>query len=403
MSSEEIANSSCGSQSLDPTVAFTSVPTLDVASLMVTTDGADSMLNLQSSHEKDTGFLSSDHNPGTFNHGEHIIAPSDLAKVWDGCIDDDLFRDDAMGNLGLDNDMFLVPPLSETASIPVDQATDETPTCNDDLHQYLKACVPSNTLGIAQSVDNPMRSLDGLRSTPSTIRSTSLPFMAPTDGQPGLHRDQADFMLLTPTSHTSQDKQAVREIDSSVRRSASSMYTSGSWSQFLHNITSPSRDSCKPTDSVDKLHSGSVRHTGFDDYCIPQPQRSKPCKCSRSQQTSVQSSIHSTGTPRDPNRGSSLPNMPEEGMSSMQLLELSARFARLADAQRQRGRQVLSRRTKVRASEWSRPYNHHSPRVDWSSCEDDELLDYLADEASSLENQDDLLIQFINCRRQRSQ
>jgi hypothetical protein len=202
MSNDEVTNNGYESQSLDRHVALTSIPTLDVASLMVTTDDADSMPNLQTSHKKDTSLLSSDLNPGTFNHGEHIFAPSDLAEIWDGCINDDLFRDDAMGNLDLDNSMFLSPrqSASAAASMPVDQAIDETPTCNNTLHQFLEGYVPSTTSSIAQSTDNPMISLDVLQSSPSTVRSTSLPFISSTDTQAGRHMNQDDLILQTPTS-----------------------------------------------------------------------------------------------------------------------------------------------------------------------------------------------------------
>jgi hypothetical protein len=338
MSNDDVVNSGFEGQSLDPKVTITSIPTLDVASLMVPTDDAESMLDTRKS-DKDTGFLSSDVNLNTFDLGEHIFAPSDLAEAWNGCIDDDLFRDDSLGNLGLDNDMFLTPPHSEPAPsrVLVDQAIDETSGCDDRLHQYLEGYVPSNISSIAQSDDNPMTSLDDLQTSSSTVRSTPLPFMVSTDSQAG-------FMLQTPRSQNSQGKQTMMEDAGSVRRPATSTSAPGSWSQFLHGITSPSRDCRKRTNLIDKSQCGSVRQTDSytHDHSNSQSQRSKPCRCSRSHQSSILPCSHSAETPRNLDRGSSLPNMPEEGMSSIQLLELSARFARLADAQRQRERQVLS-------------------------------------------------------------
>jgi hypothetical protein len=180
----------------------------------------------------------------------------------------------------------------------------------------------------------------------------------------------------------------MMEDAGSLRRPATSTSTPGSWSQFLH-------------DPVDTPQCASGRHGGYHDHGHPQSLRSKPCKRSRSHQLGIQSSRQLESN-RVLDKAASLPKMPEEKMSSMQLLELSARFARLADAQRQRERQALSRRLKLRGSDWSRPYDHRPLRVDRCSREDDELLDYLAAEASSLENQDDLLIQLMNSRRQRS-
>jgi hypothetical protein len=397
MSNDHVVSSVYESQSLDPKVTLTSIPTLDVASLIVTTDDIDPMLNPRKSDQEDTGFLSSDLNLHTSDHGEHILAPSDLAEAWNGFIDDDLFPDGSMGNLELDNDMFLTPPHSEPASarVLVDQAIDETSGCDDSLHQYLEAYVPSNTSSIAQSDYNSMISLDELQNSSSTVRSTSLPFMVSPDSQPG-------FMLQTPRSQNSQGKQTMMEDAGSLRRPATSTSTPGSWSQFLHDITSPSRDCRKRTNPVDTPQCASGRHGGYHDHGHPQSLRSMPCKCSRSHQSDIQSSSHLTETHRELDRAASLPKMPEEKMSSMQLLKLSARFARLAHPQRHRERLALSCRPKLRASDWSRPYDHRPPRVDRCSHEDGELLDYLAAEASSLENQDDLLIQLMNSRRQRS-
>jgi hypothetical protein len=239
-----------------------------------------------------------------------------------------------MGNLGLDNDMFLTPPHSESASarVLVDQAIDETSGCDDSLHQYPEAYVPSNTSSIVQSDDNPMISLNELQSSSSTVRSTSLPFMVSTDSQLG-------FMLQTPRSQNSQGRQTMMEYAGCVRRPATSTDTPGSWSQFLRGITSPSRDCRKRTVPVEKLQCASTRQTGFHDH--DHPQRAKQCRCSRSHQSGIQSPRQLAETPVELDRAASLPNMPGEKMSSMQLLELSARFARLADAKRQRERQCL--------------------------------------------------------------
>jgi hypothetical protein len=230
MGNDEVANNGYGSQSLDQHVALTSIPILDVDSLI--NDDADPMLNSQSSHGKDTVFLASDLNLRTFDHGEHIHAPSNFAEAWDGCIDDDLFRDDSLGNLGFDNNLFLTPPHSGSASASI--TVNQTSESNDSLHQYLEKSVPPNTSGVTQSVEYSMPSLKELQSSPSTTRSTSLPFMVSTDSQAG-------FMLQTPRSQNSHGKQTMMEDAGSLRRPTTSTSTPGSWSQFLHGITSPSR------------------------------------------------------------------------------------------------------------------------------------------------------------------
>jgi hypothetical protein len=273
-------------------------------------------------------------------------------------------------------------------------------------HSPQPTCTSLLAIRIHSSFMNGVRPWKRPKTTYLRGRNSDLQSTVPFHGW--LHRSirtvENDLCLLqTPRSQNSHGKQTMMEDAGSLRRPTTSTSTPGSWSQFLHGITSPSRDCRKRTNPVDTPQCASGRHDGFHDHGYPQSLRSMPCKCPRRQQSSTRSPGHSSENFRDLSRGSSLPNMPEEGMSSVQLLELSARFARLADAQRQRERQVLSRRPKVRASDWARPYHHRSSRVDGSSCADDELLDYLADGASSLEDRDDLLIQLMNCRRHRSQ
>jgi hypothetical protein len=408
MSNDDVSNISYENQSMDQTAARSSRSTLSMASSMDTTNNADPTLDRQSSHEDGEGFFSGDLNAEMFDHGEHIFDSVDDAGIWNDCITDDIFQSDLMCNMSLDSDFFLTPPRSEQApaSMQADRAINEIPERNDSLHQYPRAYAPSNPSGIAQDLEIPMPSLNELQTSPGTIESTSLPFKVSTDSQAGIHGNQPDLMIQTTRSHTSHGKQTRTEVDDSVRRSASSMGTSGNWSDFLHGITRPSLDCRKRTHLVERPQDGSVRRTSSHDHehSPSQARRSKQCKCSRSQQSGIPpSSSHSAASPGEINRGAHLPNMPEGSMSSIQLLELSARFARLADAQRQRERQALSRRSTLRISDWSRSCDHRSPKVDRSCREDDDLLDYFADEASSLESQDDMLFLLMNSRSQWSQ
>lgn len=329
--------------------------------------------------------------------GSQSFDPLDVAHYWNDEMTNDVFHGNLLNtlhssspeNISASEDM-----LSDQLGKKVIDPEHDSSLCSEayNVHHQPEAIRGNETS---------FPSLHDISFSPNMIGDVSLDPTNMFNTTEELPRPQNDQLVQASGLQTPHSENKSDDIERRPSSLPTGMEQSRGWSRFFHHATMPNFGCNRQTSVVEKHSNETSRQTGFQNQRhmtpqIRQPRLRRACSCN--QQPEAQPPAYVAVSPRESGRQapSSSSNTPTANMSSTQLLELSARFARLADVQLQRERKIASQRLSSCSSGWTSAC--HLPVDNTDNQDDENMHDVYADEGGSFRAQEDLVVVLMNNR-----
>lgn len=330
--------------------------------------------------------------------GSQSFDPLDVAHFWN----DEMTEDEFDGNL-----LNTLHPASPPENISASEDM-----LSDQLGK--KAIIPEHDSSVCSEAYNVHYQPDAIRrnetsfpslhdisSSPNMMGDVSLDPTNMFNTTEEMLRAQNDQLGRSLGLQTPHNENKSNDIEHRTNSLPTGMEQARGWSRFFHHATMPNFGCNRQTSVVGKHSNETSRQNGFQNqrHMAPQLQQPRPRRtCSCNQQPEAQPPAYVAASPRESGRQApiSSSNTPPANVSATQLLELSARFARLADVQLQRERQIASQRLSSCSSGWTSAC--HLPIESTDNQDDENMHDVYADEGGSFRRQEDLVVVLMNNR-----